>query len=506
MKIAILIFGEYRTFETAVKTWNCRFWNNVDYYMSTWDTSIEPMERVTHLVDSRWETKVDEEFIRKSLPNVNLKVTSSDSEDYIKNHDTNKMLYHWKTLYNMVASSGEEYDCIFLIRPDTYFFVNPSFFEVTGKNKLYTSAKIQNESAHDIFFFGYGNILLEFLKNVPKQMDVIHKNLAEYLLNNFENRLDYVFKDGVDITYGLLRQTSTPLFDYLNYTPLEKNNLNPNFIETKFLDELRKLDSRYDLGLLNVLLIGESCKDVFIYGKVDRLSPEAPIPVINPISKTENEGMAGNVKTQFEELYSPLDFLTNNSKITKTRYVDKSTNYILLRVDEGDELVNAIDLSSLPNKKYDIIIFSDYDKGFISSSDIEYIIKYYKDMNHELLTFIDTKKNFNDWIRDIDFIKVNYKEYERNIEYISKNDWILKKLIVTRGPFGCDYNGKNYPNKEVPIKDLSGAGDTFLSSLVAKYIVTRNIESSIEFANKISEITVQRKGVSTVYRHEIKSN
>ena len=253
----------------------------------------------------------------------------------------------------------------------------------------------------------------------------------------------------------------------------------------------------------NVLLIGESCKDKFVYGDVDRLSTEAPIPVINPTSKIMNDGMAGNVKRQFEELYTTLDFITNDSKVTKTRYVDDSTNYILLRVDEGDESIENINLNSLPNKNYDIIIFSDYNKGFISSKDITDIINYYKEKNNNLLTFIDTKKNFGDWIKNIDFIKVNYKEYERNIDYINNNNWINKKLIVTRGRFGCDYNGKNFPNKEVPIKDLSGAGDTFLSSLVAQYIISKNIDTSIEYANKVSEMAVQRKGVSLIKKEEI---
>lgn len=253
----------------------------------------------------------------------------------------------------------------------------------------------------------------------------------------------------------------------------------------------------------NILIIGESCKDIFIYGNVDRLSPEAPIPVIIPTSKETNDGMAGNVKRQFEELHSNADFITNIAESIKTRYVDNSTNYILLRVDEGDENIENINLNNLSDKIYDVIIFSDYNKGFVSSNDIEYIINYYKEKNNNLLTFIDTKKNFGDWLKNIDFIKVNYKEYEKNIEYINNNQWIKEKLIVTRGRFGCDYNGKNYPNKEVPIKDLSGAGDTFLSTLASEYINTKNIELSIEFANKVSEMAVQRKGVTLIKKEEL---
>ena len=157
----------------------------------------------------------------------------------------------------------------------------------------------------------------------------------------------------------------------------------------------------------------------------------------------------------------------------------------------------------MTNKEYDVIIFSDYNKGFISEKDIENIINHYKQKNDKLLTFIDTKKDFGNWIENLDYIKVNYKEYTKNKNFIDNNPWINDKLIVTRGPFGCDYNGKNFPTKEVPVKDLSGAGDTFLSSLVAKYIVTNNIESSIEYANNISEMAVQKKGVSLITREEI---
>ena len=501
MKVAILVFGEYRTFETAIKTWNCRFWDDVDYYMSTWDTSIEPMDRVKHLVTTKWKTDVDENFIKNNLPNVNLKITNSNSKEYIENHDTNKMIYHWKILYDMVISSGKEYDCIFLVRPDTYFFIQPSFFDITKVDTLYTFNEV-NEGVHDIFFFGYGNIVLEFLKDVPDKMGNIHVELANFLKNKFRKNLDYV-KSQDGFYYGLMRPTSVPSYVSLTERPLEKDDLEPNFIQNDFRKNLKYSESHYDLGLLNVLLIGESCDDKFIYGNVDRLSPEAPIPVLNPKTETMSKGMAGNVNRQFLELYGNLDFITNKSVVTKTRYVDNSTNYILLRVDSGDEGIEKINLNTLTNKEYDVIIFSDYNKGFISEKDIENIINHYKQKNDKLLTFIDTKKDFGNWIENLDYIKVNYKEYTKNKNFIDNNPWINDKLIVTRGPFGCDYNGKNFPTKEVPVKDLSGAGDTFLSSLVAKYIVTNNIESSIEYANNISEMAVQKKGVSLITREEI---
>ena len=507
MKIAVLVFGEYRTFETAVKTWNCRFWDDVDYYMSTWNSSIEPPIRNRHIIDSVWETKVDEEYIKGALPNVNLKISNSDSDDYTKNHETNKMIYHWKTLYQMVVDSGKSYDAIFLVRPDVYFFVQQELFEISKKNNLYVHTQPIDNGVHDIFFFGYGDIVLDFLKDLPKSMNNIHTELKKYIDDKFKNRIDWFkeYNDNLVLFYDLIRPTSELSYISLNERPLEKDDYNPNFIQDDFIESLKYTRAKYDPGFFKILLIGESCNDKFVYGDVNRLSPEAPIPIINPIKETTNSGMAGNVKRQIEELWSSPHFITNESKITKTRYVDNSTNYILLRVDSGDENVKRINLDNLPDESFDAIVFSDYNKGLLEPNDIEFIIEYYnkKLKNKNLLTFIDTKKQFGHWLKNINFIKINFKEYQSNLDFIKNNSWLKEKLIVTRGPHGCDYNGENYPTNEVPIKDLSGAGDTFLSSLVCKYIVTENIQSSIEYANRISEMAVQRKGVSLIEKGEI---
>ena len=71
-------------------------------------------------------------------------------------------------------------------------------------------------------------------------------------------------------------------------------------------------------------------------------------------------------------------------------------------------------------------------------------------------------------------------------------------MIVTLGGEGCLYNGKKYPVKEVPVKDVSGAGDTFLAGLVCGYLDSDNIYTAIDFAQKCTTIVVQKHGVSTV--------
>jgi sugar/nucleoside kinase (ribokinase family) len=69
---------------------------------------------------------------------------------------------------------------------------------------------------------------------------------------------------------------------------------------------------------------------------------------------------------------------------------------------------------------------------------------------------------------------------------------------VTRGKYGCDYQGKNFPTKDVPVKDVSGAGDTFLAGLVKSYVESKNINTAIKFAQQCTTIVIQKSGVSTI--------
>ena len=89
-------------------------------------------------------------------------------------------------------------------------------------------------------------------------------------------------------------------------------------------------------------------------------------------------------------------------------------------------------------------------------------------------------------------------ELENNKELLDNDSVLRGKTIVTRGPSGCDYNGKNYPTTNVPVKDVSGAGDTFLSGLVTEYTKTKNISRAIKFAQECTTIVIQKSGVSTI--------
>jgi D-beta-D-heptose 7-phosphate kinase/D-beta-D-heptose 1-phosphate adenosyltransferase len=253
-----------------------------------------------------------------------------------------------------------------------------------------------------------------------------------------------------------------------------------------------------EFNSFNVLVIGDSCTDKFTYGNTFRLAPEAPVPVFNPTYTTTNPGMAGNVVANLKALGIITSTLHNSESVVKNRYVDDRSGQILLRVDENDkvqrikpEVLKLITNNELYGLKLDAIVISDYDKGFLEEEDIDFICK------NNSNVFIDTKKIIDEWIRYASFIKINHVEYERT-EYTLKHLNIEDKLIITLSSRGCQHKGKIYPVKKVQIRDVSGAGDTFLSGLVAEYIRTKDIEQAIIFAQKCASIVVQKPGVATI--------
>jgi bifunctional ADP-heptose synthase (sugar kinase/adenylyltransferase) len=251
---------------------------------------------------------------------------------------------------------------------------------------------------------------------------------------------------------------------------------------------------------MKVLIIGDSCKDVFVYGHIERLTPEAPVPVFNPNRELSNDGMAKNVANNLEALGCTIYTITNPNSIKKVRYVDEKSKQLVLRVDEHDYCDRvAVELPKGNKCKIGLggevevgaIIISDYCKGFLHEDDIEYIAK------NNINVFVDTKKELGDWINDVDYLKINSLEYESNKKFFKDND-IINKTIVTKGNEGCLFQGRIYPTEDVLVKDISGAGDTFIAGLVVKYLKTNDIEKAIDFAQECTKIVVQKHGVSTI--------
>ena len=244
--------------------------------------------------------------------------------------------------------------------------------------------------------------------------------------------------------------------------------------------------------MMKILIIGESCKDIFHYGLAKRMAPEAPVPVFNTKYISENGGMAMNVYNNIIALGYVPEIVTNKNwqSITKTRFVDASVNHMFMRLDQNDDKFLPCNIENFDFSKYDAVVVSDYDKGYLNEELMKQI-----SLNHNL-TFLDTKRQFGEWCENFTFIKVNYSEYQKNINNIT--DKINERLIITRGPKGCSFQGKMYEVPPVEVKDTSGAGDTFIAGLCVKYCETRDINTSIAYANTCSTTVVQRKGVATI--------
>jgi len=249
---------------------------------------------------------------------------------------------------------------------------------------------------------------------------------------------------------------------------------------------------------INILVVGDSCTDVFTYGDAIRLAPEGPAPVFNPLYSKSNGGMASNVASNISAIGANVKLITQEEEIIKTRYIDERTNFLLLRIDANDKtsnisknVLNKIVDNHFDGKKYDAIIVSDYCKGFLTEEDIEIIAT--RNSN----VFLDTKKILGEWCNDVTFIKINHTEFDRTkhtINYLG----LYGKMIITRSDEGCEYNNILYPVEKVNIKDVSGAGDTFISGLVCEYIRTNDIVKAIKFAQECATQVVQKKGVCTI--------
>jgi bifunctional ADP-heptose synthase (sugar kinase/adenylyltransferase) len=242
-----------------------------------------------------------------------------------------------------------------------------------------------------------------------------------------------------------------------------------------------------------ILVIGDTCKDIYVYGKSERMCPDVPVPVFVPLSEKQNLGMAGNVYQNVVSLGTPATLKSNTKTVEKRRFVDLNTNHKFLRVDSGEDKIKRInDLTLELINIYELLIISDYNKGYLLEKDIQFICE-----NHPQV-FIDTKKKIGDYCQQCAFIKINQYEYANSLDYISTHPWARNKIITTLGNKGSSFKDKTFPVEKVEIKDLSGAGDTFMAALAVEYLKSKDIKKSIVFANTCATKVVQMKGVNVI--------
>lgn len=238
-----------------------------------------------------------------------------------------------------------------------------------------------------------------------------------------------------------------------------------------------------------ILLIGDNCTDVYQYGVVDRISPEAPVPIFKLLYEERRPGMAGNVEHNLKALDCNVTYLHSETSI-KTRLVDKRSNQHIVRID-NDAKCSLIKLDSNMSLDYDAIVVSDYDKGSVSYELIEQLI------DTKIPTFIDTKKT--DLARlEGAWVKINELEQ-------SKVKSVCTGLIVTKGAKGAEsihYN-LSCAAPSVEVADVTGAGDTFLAAFTFMWLSTNSLELAMRYAIQAASITVQHFGVYAPTKEEI---
>lgn len=238
-----------------------------------------------------------------------------------------------------------------------------------------------------------------------------------------------------------------------------------------------------------ILLVGDKCIDIYQYGTVDRISPEAPVPVFKYSHQEQRAGMASNVHNNLVTLGCDVDFRTGE-KTTKTRLIDIRSHQQIVRID-NDVISNPLRFNHF-NTTYDAVVISDYNKGTVSYDTIEDLRR----LNVPI--FIDTKKPDLSKLEGC-IIKINALEKSQATSLPSS----YTNLIVTQGDKGVMWNGRSFPAKLVEVADVCGAGDTFLAALVYQYLTTNDIQAAILFARDASAITVQHLGVYSPTLEEI---
>jgi D-beta-D-heptose 7-phosphate kinase/D-beta-D-heptose 1-phosphate adenosyltransferase len=237
---------------------------------------------------------------------------------------------------------------------------------------------------------------------------------------------------------------------------------------------------------LKIILLGDTCVDYYQYGTVDRISPEAPVPVFCPKYVHRMDGMAANVANNLRSLGAEV--ISHYSEPSeKTRIIDERSKQHLIRIDRdviGKPISADIDCTDA-----DVIVISDYNKGAITYELIDSLRQFNKPM------FIDTKKSDLAKFSGC-FLKINDKEFQARTSDADN-------LIVTYGGSHVTFNDRIYNVPTVPVFDVCGAGDTFLAALVIRYLRTANMDEAITFAIKAASITVQHVGVYAPTLEEI---
>jgi len=298
-----------------------------------------------------------------------------------------------------------------------------------------------------------------------------------------------------------------------------------------------------------VLVAGDLMLDRYWKGSAQRISPEAPVPVVLVDGFEERPGGAGNVARsitalgahcslaalmgddgeadQLEELLVQAKVSMHCVKDPTAKTVAKlrvlSRNQQLIRLDfEGafsDECIKELTTKvSDEIERHDAVIFSDYKKGALTN--ISQLID--KANSAGVKTFVDPKGTDFTKYKNVTAITPNQSEFlavvgEANtetqiVEKGSKllNDLDISALIITRSEKGVTLIEKsgssiNIPARAKEVFDVTGAGDTFISVAAASHAAGSTFEEAVKIANAAASVVVGKLGASSVTCNEIES-
>ncbi len=316
-------------------------------------------------------------------------------------------------------------------------------------------------------------------------------------------------------------------------------------------DELFKQLSHIKVGV-----IGDVMLDTYMWGHVERISPEAPVPVVSLDKKEYRIGGAANVAlniaslgagvsmlsvagnddegkllhTLLQEKKIKTDFLLSSGKritTSKTRII--SRNQQMMRLDNeitadiGYEDENRLILALqtfIAQEKPDVLIFEDYNKGVLTELVIQKSIDLCR--LHGIVTAVDPKrKNFFSY-KGVDIFKPNLKEVKDGLNLLSDdvNEEVLKSIhqklaeklqhhtsFITLSEKGVFYNNETeagiIPTHIRSIADVSGAGDTVIAVASLVYAATKNIKLMAEIANIAGGLVCEEVGTAAINKERL---
>ncbi len=307
---------------------------------------------------------------------------------------------------------------------------------------------------------------------------------------------------------------------------------------------------------LNVLIIGDVMVDSYMWGKVGRISPEAPVPIVSVTKKERRLGGAANVALNVQALganpilcsvigvdYEGMSFLDllrqqklsqkgilkSRDRVTTVKNRVIGNNYQVVRVDEeteeditADETQNLITLISyiISHDKIDVIIFEDYNKGLITPKLIQKVVEFAKSKG--IPTCVDPKKkNFNAY-KGVTLFKPNLKELREGLKLDIDGDNIaelqravssfrvkqkLDTALVTLADKGVITNSRSVKEHiEAHVRniaDVSGAGDTVISVAALCRALECNPVFTAALSNLAGGIVCQEIGVVPINKEEL---